>query len=159
MIAASTLIAYLTGPVTAISLRKIAPQLQRPFKPNYMKFLAPLAFVLTSLAIYWSMWPTTIQIIFVIALGLPVYIYYELKYQKSDLHEQLQHAWWIIVYLVGMSLMSYCGSSGFGGQDWIKYPWDFVLIIVVSLLFYYWGIHTSKNKPDPAAVKINQKAQ
>lgn len=159
VIAASTLIAYLTGPVTAISLRKIAPQLQRPFKPNYMKFLAPLAFVLTSLAIYWSMWPTTIQVIFVIALGLPVYIYYELKYQKSDLHEQLQHAWWIIVYLVGMSLMSYCGSSGFGGQDWIKYPWDFVLIIVVSLLFYYWGIHTSKNKPDPAAVKINQKAQ
>ena len=77
VIAASTLIAYLTGPVTAISLRKIAPQLQRPFKPNYMKFLAPLAFVLTSLAIYWSMWPTTIQVIFVIALGLPVYIYYE----------------------------------------------------------------------------------
>ena len=49
VIAAATLIAYLTGPVTVMSLRKIEPDLKRPFKPNYMKFLAPFAFVLTSL--------------------------------------------------------------------------------------------------------------
>ena len=56
VITASTLIAYLTGPVTVMTLRKILPDLDRPFKPNYMAWLAPMAFVLTSLAIYWSMW-------------------------------------------------------------------------------------------------------
>lgn len=42
VITASTLIAYLTGPVTVITLRKAKPNLNRPFKPRYMLYLAPL---------------------------------------------------------------------------------------------------------------------
>lgn len=157
VIAAATLIAYLTGPVTVIALRKISPNMKRPFGPKYMKWLAPTAFVLTSLAIYWSMWPTTVQVIFVIALGLPVYIYYEVKYQQSNLKEQLTHAWWLIVYMIFISLMSYVGSSGFGGQDWIKYPFDFAVIIVVSLIFYFWGVNSSLKKVDAYAEEVNKR--
>lgn len=153
VIAAATLIAYLTGPVTVMSLRKIEPDLKRPFKPNYMKFLAPFAFVLTSLAIYWSMWPTTVQVIFVIALGLPVYIYYEIKYQHSNLKTQLLDAYWLIAYLIFISIISYIGSNGFGGINVIAYPWDFVVIIICSLAFYYWGIKSSMKKIDPYAKK------
>lgn len=157
VIAAATLIAYLTGPVTVISLRKIEPDLKRPFKPNYMKFLAPFAFVLTSLAIYWSMWPTTVQVIFVIALGLPVYIYYEIKYQYSNLKTQLLDAYWLIDYLIFISIISYIGSNGFGGINVIAYPWDFVVIIICSLAFYYWGIKSSMKKIDPYAKKVNER--
>lgn len=157
VIAAATLIAYLTGPVTVMSLRKIEPDLKRPFKPNYMKFLAPFAFVLTSLAIYWSMWPTTVQVIFVIALGLPVYIYYEIKYQHSNLKTQLLHAYWLIAYLIFISIISYIGSNGFGGINVIAYPWDFVVIIICSLAFYYWGIKSSMKKIDPYAKKVNER--
>lgn len=157
VIAAATLIAYLTGPVTVISLRKIEPDLKRPFKPNYMKFLAPFAFVLTSLAIYWSMWPTTVQVIFVIALGLLVYIYYEIKYQHSNLKTQLLHAYWLIAYLIFISIISYIGSNGFGGINVIAYPWDFVVIIICSLAFYYWGIKSSMKKIDPYAKKVNER--
>ena len=78
VITCATLIAYLTGPVTTITLRKIAPDLERPYKPNYMRWFAPLTFVLTSLAIYWTMWPTTIQVILVILVGIPIYFYYVL---------------------------------------------------------------------------------
>lgn len=157
VIAASTLIAYLTGPVTTIALRKIAPNLKRPFGPKYMVWLAPTAFVLTSLAIYWSMWPTTIQVIFVIALGLPVYVYYEIRYQHSNLKAQLKHAWWLIVYMVFMSIMSYVGSTGFGGRDFIKYPLDFVVIIIASLLFYWWGVKSSRAEIDSYAKKVNER--
>ena len=157
VIAAATLIAYLTGPVTVMSLRKIEPDLKRPFKPNYMKFLAPFAFVLTSLAIYWSMWPTTVQVIFVIALGLPVYIYYEIKYQHSNLKTQLLDAYWLIAYLIFISIISYIGSNGFGGINVIAYPWDFVVIIICSLAFYYWGIKSSMKKIDPYAKKVNER--
>lgn len=157
VIAAATLIAYLTGPVTTIALRKIAPNLKRPFGPKYMVWLAPTAFVLTSLAIYWSMWPTTIQVIFVIALGLPVYIYYEIRYQHSNLKDQLKHAWWLIVYMIFISIMSYVGSTGFGGRDFIKYPLDFVVIIVASLLFYWWGVKSSRTEIDSYAKKVNER--
>ena len=156
VITASTLIAYLTGPVTVMTLRKKRPDLDRPFNPGYMKWLAPVTFILTSLAIYWSMWPTTIQVIIVIALGLPIYFYYEIHYQHSNLKEQLHSSWWMIGYLIFMSLMSFVGSSGFGGQNWIKYPFDFVVIIIISLAFYYWGIKTGLKKIDPYAEKIAQ---
>lgn len=159
VITGATLIAYLTGPVTVMSLRKIAPDLERPFKPNWMSWVAPFAFILASLAIYWTMWPTTIQVILVIVLGLPVYLYYEVRYRHSNLRKQLEGCWWMLGYLVFISIMSYAGSVGFGGQDWIKYPWDFVIIIAASVLFYYWGIRTSLKKVDPAAVEVNQKVK
>lgn len=159
VITGSTLIAYLTGPVTVISLRKMRPDLKRPFAPHYMSWLAPVAFVLASLAIYWTMWPTTIQVIIVIALGLPIYLYYEFKYQHSNWGQQVRSCAWLLVYLVFISLISYVGSNGFGGQNWVKYPWDFVVIIIVSLAFYAWGIKSRLPKVDPQVEKANQKAK
>lgn len=157
VITGSTLIAYLTGPVTVISLRKMAPELERPFAPNYMKWLAPFAFVVTGLAIYWTMWPTTVEVIFVIALGLPIYLYYEWRYQKTNWHNQLKSAAWLLCYMIFISLISYVGSKGFGGQNWIPYPFDFIVIILISLPFYVWAVNSRMTKIDPAAKKVNDR--
>ena len=157
VITGSTLIAYLTGPVTVISLRKMAPDLKRPCAPNYMKWLAPFAFVVTGLAIYWTMWPTTVQVIFVIALGLPIYLYYEWRYQKTNWRQQLRSAAWLICYMAFISLISYAGSEGFGGQNWIPYPFDFIVIILVSLFFYAWAVNSRMTKIDPVAKKVNER--
>lgn len=159
VITGSTLIAYLTGPVTVISLRKMRPDMKRPFKPSYMSWLAPFAFVLTSLAIYWTMWPTTIQVIIVILLGLPIYLYYEIRYRHAMGVKDLQNCYWMLAYLVFISIISYVGSNGFGGQNWIKYPWDFVVIIICSLLFYRWAVASRLQSIDPAAEKVNAKVQ
>lgn len=148
VISASTLIAYLTGPVAAVALRKMAPDLRRPFKPQALSWVAPLSFVLTSLAIYWAMWPTTIEVIFVICLGLPIYAYYEVRYHHYSWKTQLKGSAWMLGYLIFISLMSYLGSVGFGGINWIKYPWDFVVIIIASLLFYWWGVASRVSGPD-----------
>lgn len=157
VITAATLIAYLTGPVTVMSLRKIAPNLIRPYQPRYMKWLAPVTFILTSLAIYWTQWPTTIQVIIVIALGIPIYLYYEVKFKQGNLKKELSHAAWLLLYLVFMSIMSFAGSSGFGGHNWIKYPWDFLVIAIVSLMFYKYAVSSSLKKVDPAALTVNEK--
>ena len=45
----------------------------------------------------------------------------------------------MIGYLIFISIMSYIGSKEFNGQNWIHYPFDFIVIIAGSLLFYYWG--------------------
>lgn len=65
---------------------------------------------------------------------------------------------WLLVYLAFLSMMSYAGSKGFNGQDWIKYPYDFLIIIVVSLVFYYWGLASRMpDSPDlEAADKLNK---
>lgn len=158
VITGSTLIAYLTGPVTVISLRKMAPDLRRPFAPRYMSWLAPFSFILASMAIYWTMWPTTIQVILVIAMGLPIYLYYEIRYQHRPWKGQLRGAAWLIVYMVFMSLMSYLGDKGFGGLGIIQYPLDLIVIAIISYLFFLWGIASRERQVDPEVDKLNQQA-
>ena len=62
-------------------------------------------------------------------------------------------------YLVFISIVSYIGSEGFGGKDWLKYPWDFVVIIICSLGFYRWAVASRMKKIDPAAEKVNAKVK
>ena len=159
VITGSTLIAYLTGPVTVIALRRMRPDLKRPFAPRYMSWMAPFAFVLASLAIYWTKWPTTIQVIVVIGMGLPIYLYYELRYQHGNWGKQLKSSAWLITYLIFISVMSYVGSDGFGGQNWIRYPWDLLVITVISLFFYWWGVCSHLSEMDPAAQQVNDRVE
>ncbi|CAK1228146.1 APC family permease [Fructobacillus tropaeoli] len=141
VISTATLIAYLTGPVTVMSLRKMAPDFNRPFKSKSMKYMAPLAFVLASLATYWAMWPTTIEVILIIVLGLPFYFFYEWKqgWSMDRAKQQIKGSSWLLWYLVALSIESYIGSHEFNGIGLVKYPLDFVMIIVVALAFYFWG--------------------
>lgn len=148
VISTSTLIAYLTGPVTAVAFRKLAPNFKRPVKLKNLGWMAPLSFVLASLAIYWAMWPTTVEVILVILIGLPFYFYYEYRAGYVDTRKAFYSSMWMIIYLIFISIMSYIGSAEFNGINWIHYPWDFVVIALASLAFYYWGIKTAHVFPD-----------
>ncbi|MCG6208561.1 APC family permease [Staphylococcus warneri] len=143
VISTATLVAYLTGPTTVIALRKMGPKMTRPFRARILKFMAPLSFVLASLAIYWAMWPTTAEVILIIILGLPIYFFYEYKMNWKNTKKQIGGSLWIIVYLVVLSFLSFIGSKEFKGLNWIHYPWDFLVIIIVALIFYQLGAISS----------------
>ncbi|MBG3875153.1 APC family permease [Staphylococcus xylosus] len=139
VISTATLVAYLTGPTTVISLRKMAPNMHRPFSANLLKFMAPFSFVMASLAIYWAMWPTTAQVILIIILGLPIYFFYEYKMNWKNTKKQIGGSLWIILYLIVLAALSFIGSKEFNGMNWIHYPYDFVVIIIIALIFYKFG--------------------
>jgi len=139
VISTATLVAYLTGPTTVISLRKMGPKMHRPFRANLLKFMAPFSFVMASLAIYWAMWPTTAQVILIIILGLPIYFFYEYKMNWKNTKKQINGSLWIILYLIVLAGLSFIGSKEFRGMNWIHYPYDFIVIIVVALIFYKIG--------------------
>lgn len=139
VISTATLVAYLTGPTTVISLRKMAPNMHRPFRANLLKFMAPFSFVMASLAIYWAMWPTTAQVILIIILGLPIYFFYEYKMNWKNTKKQIGGSLWIILYLIVLAGLSFIGSKEFNGMNWIHYPYDFVVIIIIALIFYKFG--------------------
>ena len=111
----------------------------RPFKANILKFMAPLSFVLASLAIYWAMWPTTAEVILIIILGLPIYFFYEYKMNWKNTKKQIGGSLWIIIYLIVLAFLSFIGSKEFKGLNWIHYPWDFLVIVIVALIFYQLG--------------------
>lgn len=157
VVSVSTFVAYATGPVAAISLRKLRPNFNRPFKSVHLKWVAPVSFVLTGLVIYWAMWPTTIEVIFVVLLGLPIYFYYQFKKKTKNFVQQFKSSIWLLTYLAFISVISYMGSNAFGGNNTFKYPWDFVIVIIASILFYIWGVKSSYDGEDlKDAEKVNK---
>ncbi|MGI4816105.1 MAG: APC family permease [Janthinobacterium lividum] len=147
VISVATVISYLTGPVSVMSLRRSSPQLNRPLKTPGMRIVAPFAFICASLILYWARWPLTGQIIVLVIVALPVYLYYQAKAGWVGFGKDLQAAGWLIVYLPAMALISYLGSARFGGRNVIPFGWDMGLVVVLGLVFYLWGIRSGWDTP------------
>jgi hypothetical protein len=50
--------------------------------------------------------------------------------------------WWLIVYYIVMVSISYLGQYGSTPLKAIPQPWDDLLMAVISLIIYYWGINS-----------------
>ncbi|WP_026049232.1 hypothetical protein [Bacillus bingmayongensis] len=90
------------------------------------------------------------------AIGLPVYFYYQAKNKWHDFKNQFCSGIWLIAYLLCMITISYCGSNKFGGHNFIPYGWDLLLITALALFFYYWGVRSGRyTKYMKEAEKVN----
>jgi amino acid transporter len=142
VIGVATVISYVTGPVCVVVLRRTAPGLARPLKLKALPLLAPAAFMLASEVLYWSRWPLTGQVILIMVIGLPIYLYSQFKGGFADFGQQVRSGIWLPAYLLWMALLSATGSSNFGGHGLVPYGWDMALVAVSSLAFYQWGVRS-----------------
>jgi amino acid transporter len=142
VISVATVISYLTGPISLMALRRAATDLDRPLHIPGMGVIAPFAFVCASLILYWAKWPLTGEIILLMIVALPVFFYFQAKSGFGGFNQDLKAAWWLVAYLPVMAILSLIGSKQFGGLGVLPYGWDMLVVIVFSLIFYYWGVHT-----------------
>ncbi|AEN88472.1 APC family permease [Priestia aryabhattai] len=156
VISVATLISYITGPVTVMTLRRTGKDLYRPLRLKGLKVIAPLGFIFASLTLYWARWPLTGQVLFIILIGLPIYFYYQAKNNWKGFGRNLKAGMWMVVYLLCMMTISFLGSEKFGGLNIIKYGWDMLLITFVSLIFYGWALKSGyKTEYMEAATEVN----
>ncbi|WP_082683570.1 APC family permease [Fictibacillus sp. FJAT-27399] len=144
---------FVVGPVSLMSLRHRAPELKRPFLLKAANIVTPLAFVGATLVIYWSKWKVVSFIIPIIILSLILYFifaYREASYSKEKVRLHLKSGWWLIIYYLFLLAMSYVGSYGPGtrADHLIHAPWDTLVAGVLSLIFYYWGVHSALDDPE-----------
>jgi amino acid transporter len=144
LVSNATVFTYIIGPVSAAVLRKTMPNMPRPFKLGGMGFFAPAAFVVASLILYWSGWSIDAPVALILLVGVLLYAYgvttfapdeqiYSWKYVKAGI--------WLVVYIIVMLVLTYIGSSEFGApHQIIPYGWDMLVVAVVSLVFFYWGV-------------------
>ncbi|MBX6420599.1 MAG: APC family permease [Sinobacteraceae bacterium] len=153
VISVATIISYLTGPVSAMVLRRTAPGLQRPLRLPALALFALLAFVFSTELLYWARWPRTGEIILLMLVALPVYFYYQRRGGWRGFRDALAGAAWLIAYLPAIAALSYCGSARFGGRDWIPFGWDLAVVAAVALAFYFWGLKCGFRTPEVAAAE------
>jgi amino acid transporter len=154
VISVATIISYLTGPVSAMTLRRTASAMHRPFRVPALRVVAALAFIFSTELLYWAKWPLTGQIILLVVAALPVYLYYQTRNSWREFGLQLRGAWWIIAYLPSIAALSWAGSARFGGHDYIKWGWDLIVMAIVGFAFFVWGARSGWNTP--AAQQANR---
>lgn len=139
VISVATIVTYLVVPISVMVLRRTAPELHRPLRVPGLPFLAPLAFVLATLMLYWARWPHTGQIIVLLFLPIPIYLYYQSAAGWRDFARNVGGAWWMIAYFTAVAALSWAGSKEFEGHDFIPNGWDQLSVAVTGLAFYFWG--------------------
>ncbi len=148
-ITSATVFTYLIGGPALRSLRRNAKELKRPFNLPGSAILAPLAFIGASLIVYWSGWPLVGELAIAIYLGLIVYVIFYFAKKKDDPSRKEIHTskfikagLWVPVYIIVLSIESFLGESAYGGYNYVPYPWDILMVIIVAILFYFWAEHS-----------------
>lgn len=152
VISVATIITYLVVPISVMVLRRTAPGMHRPLRLPGLAVMAPIAFVLATLMLYWARWPHTGQIMLLLILPMPVYLYYQAAGGWADFGRQLKGAWWMIAYLAAISALSWAGSKEFEGRGYLGYGWDQLAVAVAALGFFYWGVRSGWRTPALDAV-------
>ena len=135
LVAGALVLSYAPGPLAVAIFRHRHPDEARPYRLPALGVLAPLAFVVASLMVYWSGWNAIKILIPSVFVGLLLLGFYvrHTRLTRAD----VVHGLWMPVYLGFIMLLSYLGSTDFGGTNAIVFPWDSVLFAVVALVVYY----------------------
>ncbi len=152
VISSATVLTYMIGPISAAVLRNTHPNAFRPFKLGALNVVAPLAFVIGTLIIYWTGWAIDWKLVVTILGGAIIYSIAASRngttLDKVDA-ASLKSALWLILYLVALLLMTYFGSAEFGspyngGKGLIQYPTDLGVVVIIALGFYYFGVNSGR---------------
>jgi amino acid transporter len=156
VISVATIITYLIVPVSVGVLRRTAPALARPLRIPGIEVLSPAAFVFATLMLYWARWPHTGEIMLLLIVPVPLYLYGQSRTGWRDFPRHLAGAWWMVAYFAVLVALSFAGSREFGGLDYLSYGWDQACVALMALVFYYWGRRSGWHTPALAALEASR---
>jgi amino acid transporter len=154
VISVATIITYLVVPVSVMALRRTAPNLHRPLRVVGLAILAPIAFVLATLMLYWARWPYTGEIMLLLVLPMPLYGYYQARSGWRHFSSQIRGAWWLLAFLLAIVALSWAGSADFNGHGIMPSGWDQLCVAITALCFYFWGVRSGWRTPALEAEEI-----
>jgi amino acid transporter len=149
---------YAGAPLSLGAFRGQVPDANRPYRLPAAPVLAPLAFIVADLLIYWSGFEVVWKLGIVLVIGY-VIIGVFMAFDKQRPPLDVKSAVWLPVWLIGLGIISWQGQfSGAASSD--KHPlpptstgnipfwWDIVIVAVWSLIVYYWAMRTKLPRED-----------
>lgn len=157
-ISSATVFTYMVGGPALRVLRKHAPDLKRPFRLPGSVIIAPLGFVGASLVVYWSGWPLDLYLLIAVYLGLVLYaILLGLKLiDRTFDSKSIKAGIWVPIYIIVLTVLTYVGSGDFGGKNYIPFPYDLIVVVIVAVIFYIWSVFSGiKTEEIDSIIKDN----
>ncbi|MCL5788634.1 MAG: APC family permease [Candidatus Marsarchaeota archaeon] len=140
--------------VSLPALRTLYADAERPFKLPAARAWSFVAFVASSLLIYWATWPVAGYALTATLAGTVIYAYYHYTQKLGSQH--IKSGIWFPVFLIFIMVMSYVGGKPTGGLGVIPYPYDILVLVLVDIVFYVWGVMSRLEKREieiPAATE------
>ena len=139
-------LSYGIGPVVLLSLRRTLPEASRPrpFRVPMANILAPITFIISNLIVYWSGFATLTFLLEVISAALVLFLAWQLIKRESIAALPWKSTWWVFPYLGGLWILDCIGSKSMtGGLDYLKFPYDVVVVSAFSLLILYMAVNAA----------------
>lgn len=112
-----------------------------------LRWIAPLSFVAASAFVYWSGWHDLRIALPLVLLGLPLFLVMRGRRAGTSLLAELRTGSWLATYLVVLLVVSWLGT--FEGLSVIRAPWDTLLVAVLALGIFGWGVHSGRSIEEP----------
>src|SRR5215467_6010815 len=147
LVTSASVLMYAGAPLSLGALRKQVPDADRPYRAPGATVLAPLAFCIANLLIYWSGLETIWKLGVVLVIGyviIGVCMAFDPKRPPLDWSSAI----WLPVYLVGMGIISWQGQFSGGATapplntNHIPFAIDALVVAGFSLVIYYWAMAT-----------------
>jgi amino acid transporter len=139
LVTSASVLMYAGAPLSLAAFRKQVPDAPRPYRMPAAVVIAPLAFVLANMLIYWSGFETVWKLGIVLVIGyVLIAIFMAFDPQRPPL--DWKSAQWLPVYLIGMGLISWQGQYGPDNTFHIGFGYDMLIVLGWSLVIYYWAI-------------------
>jgi len=147
LITAASVLMYAGAPLSLAAFRGQVPDASRPYRMPGAVWLAPVAFVIANLLIYWSGFETIWKLGIVLVIGY-VLIGISMALDKDRPPLDWKSAVWLPVWLIGMGIISWLGQYSGGAvaapvnTNTIPFWWDMVVVAAWSLVIFYWAMAT-----------------
>ena len=137
LVASALVLSYAPGPLACAIFRHRHPDEPRPYRMPFLNLLGPLAFVVASLMVFWSGWNAIRILIPSVAIGILLLGFY--RRTRPITRQDIVYGAWMPAYLGVIALVSFLGSTDFGGRNVLQFPYDSIIFAVIALAFYYIG--------------------
>ncbi|MGH8371148.1 MAG: APC family permease [Gammaproteobacteria bacterium] len=135
----ATVLSYGLGCIVLLQLRRVMPEVKRPFRLWRAWTIAPLAFIASNFVLFWAGFYVMSFLFALLLAGLALY----LIFNSGEGARDWQHALWLIPYFGGMWLLSWIGPTSMGGQGYLDIYWDMLSVAVLSLIILYIALNNS----------------
>jgi len=147
LIVGASVLMYAGAPLSLGAFRSQVPDASRPYRLPWAAVVAPLAFVIADLLIYWSGFEVVWKLGVVLIIGY-VLIGISMAFDKQRPPLDWKNAIWLPAWLIGLGIISWQGQYSGGAvappvnTNNIPFWWDMVVVAGFSLIIYYWAMWT-----------------
>jgi amino acid transporter len=166
LITGASVLMYAGAPLSVGAFRRQVPDANRPYRMPWAGVLAPFAFIVADLLIYWSGFEVVWKLGIVLIIGY-VLIGISMAFDPQRPPLDWKSAIWLPVWLIGLGIISWQGQySGAPSSD--KHPlpptntfhigfwWDILVVAAFSLVIYFWAMYTRLPREEMLALVNKQ---